>query len=257
MGETTGISWTDHTFNPWWGCQRVSPGCEHCYAETFAKRVGQRVWGKDAPRRFFGDAHWDEPLKWDRAAAKAGVRRRVFCASMADVFEEYGGKDVLGEQRQRLWHLIGETPNLDWQLLTKRPANIRRMVPVLWMIDGFPANVWIGVTVESDDYKWRVLELNGLPIAVRFISYEPALGPLTGHGLPAHCVNWIIAGGESGAQHRDADPQWFRDVRDLCISIGIPFHFKQWGGRIAKSNGCELDGQEWKQFPVGGQTGRP
>lgn len=118
MGQQTGISWTDHTFNPWWGCVKVSPACDHCYAERDAKRYGHPVWGKDAPRRFFSDKHWLQPVQWNRSAANDGVRRRVFCASMADVFEEYGGEDVLGAQRARLWALIGATPHLDWQLLT-------------------------------------------------------------------------------------------------------------------------------------------
>lgn len=123
MGKDTGITWTDSTFNPWWGCEKVSPGCTNCYAATFDKRVGGDHWGAKAGRRFFGDKHWREPEKWNRDAAKSGERHRVFCASMADVFED---RDDLVQPRIRLFHLISETPNLDWLLLTKRPENIRR-----------------------------------------------------------------------------------------------------------------------------------
>lgn len=127
MGIETEIAWTDSTFNPWWGCQRVSPGCERCYAETFAKRVGLQVWGPKQERRFFGEKHWREPLRWNEQAAKAGARRRVFCASMADVFEE---RLDLAAARARLFGLIRLTPSLDWLLLTKRPENAAR----LWAI---------------------------------------------------------------------------------------------------------------------------
>lgn len=245
MGQDSKIEWTDHTFNPWWGCVNVSPACDHCYAETFAKRTGHGVWGHKAPRRFFGDKHWAEPVKWNKAAGKAGERARVFCASMADVFED---RRDLDEHRTRLWKLIRQTPHLDWLLLTKRPDAIRRLIPVFWMCDGFPANVWLGVTVESDNYTWRAREIEGIPARVKFISYEPALGPLTAAGLPGN-INWIIAGGESGAGHRPADPDWFRRVRDLCASVGVRFFFKQWGGFNAKAAGRELDGREWSEFP--------
>ena len=146
MGEKTGIAWTDSTFNPWHGCQRVSPGCELCYAETFDARFGEPHWGPKAPRRFFGDKHWNEPLKWNRAAEASGVRRRVFCASMADVFED---RPDLVEHRLRLWKLIEATPHLDWLLLTKRPENIHRMLPKPTVdADGntrpYFSNVWLG-----------------------------------------------------------------------------------------------------------------
>src|ERR1043166_782056 len=127
MGANSAIEWTDHTFNPWWGCVKVSPACDFCYAEVWGRRLGKGVGGKDAPRRFFADAHWNEPLRWNRAAAKVGIRRRVFCASMADVFEQ---RDDLNPQRERLWKLIDSTPNLDWLLLTKRPHNVMTLVPL-------------------------------------------------------------------------------------------------------------------------------
>jgi protein gp37 len=178
--RNTKIEWCHHTFNPWWGCTRVSPGCEHCYAEAFAKRTGHQVWGVKAPRRLFGDEHWAEPLRWDAAAAAAGERRRVFCASMADVFED---REDLEDQRARLYRLTRDTPWLDWLLLTKRPENAER----LWEnaqadADGFclpspwRANHWFGTTAEDQQRATeRLPHLLAPPAAVRFVSYEPAL----------------------------------------------------------------------------------
>lgn len=182
MGANSEIAWTHHTFNAWWGCQRVSPGCEHCYAESFSKRVGLKVWGPTTERRFFGDKHWAEPLKWNRAAEKAGERHRVFCASMADVFED---REDLLVPRARLATLIAQTPHLDWLLLTKRPENADGM----WLnaqIDAFNGadslgpvwlpNIWLGTTAEdrkrADE---RIPHLLATPAAVRFVSYEPAI----------------------------------------------------------------------------------
>src|SRR5258707_547906 len=126
MSQQSAIEWTDHTYNPWWGCTKISAGCDHCYADTLSTRYGHDVWGPDAPRRFFGDKHWAEPIKWDRDAAAAGVRRRVFCGSMCDWAE---GRHDQAEARTRLFALIEATPNLDWQLLTKRPGAIPHLVP--------------------------------------------------------------------------------------------------------------------------------
>lgn len=198
MGTDTAIAWTDHTFNTHWGCTRVSAGCLNCYAETFARRTGNDVWGKDGERRFFGDKHWAEPHKWDRdALANLGRPARVFCCSMADVFEDRRDLDAV---RERLWALITVTPNLRWQLLTKRPENVARMVPAHWMgppiatqaptsFGGvgrtstthpcWPYNVWIGTTTEHQAAAaQRLPHLLALPAPVRFISYEPAIGPL-------------------------------------------------------------------------------
>ena len=179
MGEKTEISWCDATFNPWWGCIKVSEGCEHCYAETFAKRTGHSIWGPAATtqRRTFGDKHWQEPLKWHAEAAKAGERRRVFCASMADVFEAH---PQLHTERALLWTLIGQTPALDWLLLTKRPENIADMVPSWWRTFGsWPDNVWLGTTVENQGAaEKRIPILLSIPARVRFLSCEPLLGEL-------------------------------------------------------------------------------
>lgn len=239
MGETTAIAWTDATFNPWWGCQRVSPGCEHCYAESFSKRVGLSVWGPTTDRRFFGEKHWREPLKWDRQARDSGQRRRVFCASMADVFED---RRDLDEWRSKLWSLIASTPGLDWLLLTKRPENLADMVP--WNSAGSPRlaawhNVWLGVTAENQDYaNDRIPILLETPAAVHFVSYEPALGPvdfmrwmpsLGSAAAGRDSIDWLICGGESGPGARPFEVAWARDVLDQCRRNGVACFIKQLG----------------------------
>jgi protein gp37 len=176
MSENSGIAWTDHTFNPWWGCEEVSPGCAHCYAKAFSHRLGMELWGAQAPRRFFGDKHWNEPLKWNAAAEKARKPALVFCASMADVFEAH---PALGPHRTRLWKLIGETPHLRWLLLTKRPENWSLFTPIAWQENGWPSNVWAMVTAENQEWAdRRIPHLLQIPAAVRAVSYEPAIGPV-------------------------------------------------------------------------------
>lgn len=243
MSEQTGIQWTDHTFNPWWGCEKVSPACDHCYAESLANRYGHGVWGHETPRRFFGDKHWQEPCRWNRVATDAGVRRRVFCASMADVFEDRADVEAA---RERLFGVMEATPMLDWQLLTKRPANIARLIPSDWL-ECWPSNVWVGTSAETQDWlDIRAHWMRQLRPRVLFISYEPALGPIA---VPSW-AQWVIAGGESGSGYRPMKPEWVRSVRDQCVEQGIPFFFKQWGGFHPKANGAVLDGREWKEFPV-------
>lgn len=229
MGERTGIRWTDHTFNPIWGCTRVSEACQHCYAEALAARFGTG-WGKNAERRTFGEKYWNNPVRWNRKAAAAGEPALVFCASMADVFEDHPTWET---ERPRLWDLVLATPWLTWQLLTKRPENIQDMVPLEWIIeeDGWPENVWVGTTVETQARAdERLPYLTNIPAPVRFVSAEPLFGPLN---LRPHLggtgVNWVIAGGESGPKARPSHPQWFRDLRDDCASRSVPFLFKQWG----------------------------
>ena len=248
MGELTAISWTDHTFNPWIGCQRVSPACNNCYAETLNKRWGQGNWGKDAPRRVTADANWRKPLKWNRDAEAAGVPAFVFCASMADVFED---RPDLDQPRDRLWKLIDETPWLTWLLLTKRPENIARMVPVEWMTSGFPSNVWAGTTVEDQRRaEERLPHLARIPAPVRFLSCEPLLGYVD---LLHHVedIEWIICGGESGAGFRPLDLHNARMLRQQCIGWDVPFWFKQVGGIHPTSGGDLLDGELWHQRPPG------
>jgi protein gp37 len=168
VAKNSRIEWTTHTFNPWWGCVKVSPACKHCYAESWAKRVGKDIWGLKAERRFFGEKHWAEPLRWNKDAGNTGDRARVFCASMGDVFENRRDLDVW---RTRLWELIEATPNLDWLLLTKRPELVTVTVP--WQ-DRWPRNVWLGTTVEDQRRaNERLPILTSIPAAVRFISAVP------------------------------------------------------------------------------------
>lgn len=263
MARDSAIEWTSHTFNPWWGCTKISPACAHCYAETWAKRTGHEVWGTDATRRPLSDRYWNQPLRWDREAVRSGRRARVFCASMADVFELDRGLDGL---RERLWKIVEQTPNLDWLLLTKRPHLVRRMVP--WTSE-WPAHVWLGTTVENQHFADRRIGfLLKVPCRYRFLSCEPLLGPID---LSAYIeeLHWIIAGGESGSQARPTHPDWIRMLRDQCVSARVAFHFKQWGnwypqqtgehgdeGAVTsfvkmsrKKAGRTLDGRTWDQLP--------
>ncbi len=223
MGKNSKIEWTNHTFNPWWGCTKVSEACKFCYAETWSKRLGQKVWGQRAPRRFFTEAHWRDPLAWNREAGEEGRRLRVFCASMADVFEK---RSELDEWRTKLWSLIEQTPNLDWLLLTKRPHLVNRYVP--W--SSWPQNVWMGTTVENQkNAELRLPSLAEIPAAVRFISAEPLLGSLEVSPWLGSTINWVITGGESGVNARPSSPSWFRELLRQCMEAEVPFHFKQWG----------------------------
>jgi protein gp37 len=278
VAKNSSIEWTHHTFNPWWGCTKVSPGCKNCYAEAWARRVGLDVWGGRAARRFFSDAHWREPIRWNAEAITKGERRRVFCASMADVFE---ARSELDPWRERLWTLIESTPALDWLLLTKRPEQIAARVP--WT-ERWPANVWLGTTAENQLWASRRIPiLLKHPAAVRFVSCEPLIGPLDlspwlGDGR-RRGIDWVIAGGESGFKARPMNPEWPRKLRDQCSRAKIAFHFKQWGHwcpddldapdgakrqlvmnsdgsrivlvRVGKhAAGRDLDGQTWDQFPI-------
>lgn len=204
----------------------------NCYAETFANRYGHDVWGKESARRFFGDKHWAEPLKWDRQAREAGERRRVFCASMADVFED---RRDLDEPRGRLWALIAATPWLDWLLLTKRPEMVNRLAPSAWA-DGFPRNVWVGTTAEDDVYaRIRIRHLAKVPAVVRFVSVEPMLGPVDlSPWLADGSLSWTIVGAESGAGARPMDLSWVRDLRDQCQGAGVAFHVKQLSNPLSR-----------------------
>jgi protein gp37 len=253
VGADTGIAWTDHTFNPWWGCVRVSPGCEHCYAEAWDARFfpslkvregvaknGAEHWGLKAPRRFFGPAHWREPRKWNADAARAGRRDKVFCGSMCDVFEDRRDLDAT---RFGLWSLIEETPHLDWQLLTKRPENIVGMLPREWA-HGLPPNVWVGTTVEDRKRALeRIPELLKVPAVVRFLSVEPLLERVDLHSpaIEAECteghgvVDWVIVGGESDQPGHPARPcalEWIEDVIGQCKAAQVPVFVKQLGSCV-------------------------
>lgn len=244
MGKNSNIEWTKHTFNPWWGCTKVSPGCDHCYADTLSSRWGYKIWGPDAERRFFGDKHWSEPEKWNREAEAAGERARVFCGSMCDWAE---GRHDQQEARDKLFDLIEATPHLDWLLLTKRPGAIPYLIPPAWLESPRP-NVWFGTSVENQEQAdRRIPQLLQVPATVRFLSCEPLLGELDlspwmvfegqygkaewclahyGHSQPLH---WIIAGGESGHGARPMHPDWVRGLRDQAVAAGVAFFHKQWG----------------------------
>ena len=220
MAENTKIEWATHSFNPWIGCTKISRACDHCYAESMTRRWGHpELW--EGERRRTSEAYWKKPLGWNQRAASSGERPRVFCASLADVFDN----QVPGEWRADLWKLVRATPNLDWLLLTKRPQNIEWMLPQGWYPDGWP-NVWLGATCEDQlEYDRRfVPHLARLPARVRFISYEPALGPLKLGDSPPH---WVIAGGESGPKARRTPEAWFRDMRDECQRKRVAFFQKQ------------------------------
>lgn len=235
MGEETKIIWTDHTFSPWWGCSKVSPGCDHCYAELTAARskIFNNIWGTKKPKRVFGQKHWNGPAKWNAKAMKDGIRRRVFVASMADVFD----KDGPANERERLWNLIKECGGLNWLLLTKRPENIRAYLPVDWG-NGYE-NVWLGVSVENQEMaNKRVPILAKIPAKVRFLSCEPLLGLIDfGSVTFTEFIHWIIVGGESGPDARPMHPSWVRSIRDWANNKNIPFLFKQWGEWLPKGMG--------------------
>jgi protein gp37 len=264
MGKVTGISWTDHTFNPWWGCTKVSPGCDHCYAETFDHRTqgGHLLnigtpqeetqgihWGKGAPRRTFGEKHWNEPLKWDREARQIFKRRaRVFCASMADIMDDEAPEGA----RERLWELIDRTPNLNWQLLTKRPHRYERHLPKNFRHN----NVWLGTTAENQsfyDLRWPILrevaaQHDNMPT---WISYEPAIGSLT-MGVPYEgAPDWMIFGGESGHGRRQCETAWAEALLAECQKFGVRFFCKQMGGLTPEQGKIAIPGHlKIQEFPI-------
>lgn len=240
MAEQTAISWADATFNPWIGCTKVSPACDHCYAARDNERRGRVPgWGAGVARR--RTKTWGEPVKWNKQAAVAGYRPRVFCASLADVFDN----EVDDNWREDLWRLVRETPNLRWMILTKRIGNARKMLPADWGT-GYPHVGLMATLANQEEWDRDYPKLAGTPTAWRGVSAEPLLGPINiGEARP----DWIITGGESGAGFRHTDPDWVRSIRDQCATNGIAFHHKQWGGTRPKANGCDLDGREHKAFP--------
>ncbi len=217
MGKNSAIEWCDHSFSPWYGCTKVSDGCDHCYAEAWAARYNKAVWGGE--RTPASESTWQQPQKWNREAAKLGIRYKVFCAELADVFDN----QAPARERDRLWKLICCTPNLDWQILTKRPQNIRKMLPDDWG-DGYP-NVWLGVTAENQvECNRRIPILQQIPAVIRFLSCEPLLD---GINLDLCGIHWLICGGESGPGRRSVDLRWARALRDQCRADGIAFFMKQ------------------------------
>jgi protein gp37 len=248
MAKFSKIEWTHHTFNPWWGCMKVSAGCKNCYADTLATRYGHDLWGKNGQRRFFSEQHWQEPLRWNKEAERLHERHRVFCASMSDVFEDHERLSArLDEERSKLWHLIEETPYLDWLLLTKRPENVMSMIPSRWKMT-LPPNIWIGTSVENPETAAeRIPHLQAIPAEVRFLSVEPLLEAVPNLNLAD--IDWVIVGGESGAGARPMEESWVVDIQRQCKKAHVAFFFKQWGGVNKKKTGRLLKEREWNEIP--------
>jgi protein gp37 len=241
MGEVTKIQWCDATFNPWWGCHRVSEACANCYAVGTANRWGLK-W--DGEYRFFGEKHWREPLAWNRKAEKAGVRPRVFCGSMCDVFEDRRELDV---PRSQLAHLIDETPHLDWLLLTKRPKMAASMVDGAWR-----PNMWLGTTAENQKRAdERIPWLLKAPAVLHFVSCEPLLEQLDlrKYLKGERHVRWVITGAESGARRRRMDEEWVRDLRNQAIASDVPFFYKQRAESKRMVSMPYLGGRQWAEVP--------
>lgn len=219
MGRDSAIEWTDDTFNPWIGCAHVSPGCKHCYAETLMDtRWGRVEWGPTGTRVRTSKANWRKPRAWDREAAASGKPRYVFCASLADVYEDRPELEPWRDELVGLWH---DTPNLVWLVLTKRPESVTYMTPEL------PDNVWIGTSIEDQRRAdERIPILREIPTRLRWLSCEPLLGPVE---LDLDGIGWVIVGGESGHGARRMMPEWALSIREQCDLHGTPFLFKQWG----------------------------
>lgn len=278
MADRTSIEWTDSTWNPVIGCSKVSPGCDNCYAIGQAARIIRMTEARDATTPYQGTvlddgSDWtgtvkclperlDQPLRWKRP-------RRIFVNSMSDLFHP----DVPAEFVAEVFAVMSQAPQHQFQVLTKRPQRAATLfndvrfnglvvdtmlhrfgdrsgpLPVLaiWSHDGPLPNVWAGTSIESDRYTFRADHLRDTPAAVRWISAEPLLGPLPSLDLTG--IDWLVVGGESGANHRPINPDWVRDLRDRAVDAGVAFLFKQWGGRTAKAGGRELDGRTWDEYP--------
>lgn len=240
----TAINWCDNTFNCWEGCTKVSPGCTHCYAKVQDDRHlrgEQSHWGPGNSRRIMADAYWRQPLAWEREAAKAGTRPRVFCASMAD----WADNEAPAGQRDRLWKLIRQTPHLDWLLLTKRANNIKKCLPTDWGA-GY-ANVWLGVSVENRKHGLPRLDiLRAIPATVRFASIEPLLEDLGTVNLTG--INWAVIGGESGSGARPLDVAWVQSLIKQCRAQGVA----PWVKQLGKS-----PSDKGEPLPIFGQNGKP
>jgi protein gp37 len=250
MGQRTGIEWTDATWNPVTGCTRVSPGCDNCYAATLASRLLKDIYlardpvvDSDLARRDpFAVRLWperlEEPLRWREP-------RQVFVNSMSDLFH----RDVPEGYVRQIFQVMTRAPWHVYQVLTKRPARARRFVqrnPDLFDDGVLPDHIWIGTSVEDQAVAYRIHQLRDIPARVRFLSCEPLIGPLD---FDPAGIHWVIVGGESGIRRRPIHADWVRAIRDRCVEAGVPFFFKQWGGRTPKAGGRELDGLEWDEMP--------
>lgn len=244
MADRSGIEWTEVTWNPTTGCDKTSPGCDNCYALTLAKRLramGQAKYQNDGDPRTSGPGfaltvHEDTlaaPYRWKSP-------RVIFVNSMSDLFHP----DVPLDFIKRVFTVMADTPQHTYQVLTKRSKRLAAVAREL----GWPSNVWMGVSVESDRYAFRLDHLRSVDAAVRFVSAEPLLGPLPNLDLTS--IDWLIAGGESGPNARPMDEDWVRDIRDQCGEAGVAFFFKQWGGRTPKAGGRVLDGAVYDEMPM-------
>jgi protein gp37 len=242
MADASNIEWTQATWNPVTGCSKVSPGCAHCYAETFAERW-RGVPGHPYEQGFdlrLWEGRLEQPMRWRRP-------RLIFVNSMSDLFHE----DVPQEFIASVFRVMCEADWHIYQILTKRPDRLRELAGDL----PWPRNVWMGVSVENRRWLHRIDALRRVPAAVRFVSAEPLLGPLTGIELDG--IDWLIAGGESGPRHRPVREEWLVDLRDRCVQAGVPFFFKQWGGRTPKAGGRTLHGRQWSELPTGRMLPEP
>jgi len=244
VSDRSSIEWTEATWNPVTGCDRISAGCDNCYALALSKRLkamGASKYQNDGDPRTSGPGFavtvhpsaLDQPLKWS-------APRLVFVNSMSDLFHARVPPSFIA----KVFEVMRSTPQHTYQVLTKRPLRAARLAPEL----PWPANVWIGVSVEDVRVAHRVDHLRRVPAAVRFLSCEPLLGSLD--TLDLSDIDWVIAGGESGPNYRPMDVRWARGIRDSCQSQDVPFFFKQWGGRTPKTRGRELDGRVWDEMPA-------
>jgi len=230
------IEWTDATWNPVTGCTKISPGCKHCYAERMAKRL--RAMGQHRYRNGFAvtlqpDA-LDAPLSWR-------TPRLIFVNSMSDLFHA----DVPLDYIRQVFAVMEEADWHVFQILTKRAERLSKIASLI----PWPQNVWMGVSVESAEYTWRIAHLAKVPAAVRFLSVEPLLGPIP--RLPLRGIDWVILGGESGPSARPMAAAWAEQIRDRCVEVKVPFFFKRWGGVWKKRTGRVLDGRTWDEMPTG------
>jgi protein gp37 len=244
MAKRTGIEWTEVTWNPTTGCDRISAGCDNCYALALARRLqamGSAKYQRDGDPRTSGPgfgltthpAALHQPYTW-------GSPRVVFVNSMSDLFHARVPFTFVAQ----VFAVIADTPQHTYQVLTKRSSRLRKIASRL----EWPPNLWMGVSVEDNDALHRVDDLRSVPASVRFLSCEPLLGRLDRLNLEG--IGWVIAGGESGPEYRPVDVSWVTGIRDRCVDAGVPFFFKQWGGRTPKEGGRELDGRRWDQMPV-------
>lgn len=292
MAKTT-IEWTatynddgtvipGFTFNPWVGCQKVSNGCKFCYADTLMTRKTRwaNTWGppETSERIRTSEANWRKPIKWNKEAGERGVRYKVFCSSLADVFEDNPQVDTW---RLDLFRLIFDTPNLDWLLLTKRPENVILFMddacwpesgcPMFGADESLPANVWMGTSVEDQEMaEKRIPDLLKIPVRIKFLSAEPLLGQINLEGLaygaagPAWVISrnrplldWVIVGGESGPNARPMHPYWVYSLKEQCLKAGIPFFFKQHGewfpeAPVTANAGFTLRASRWAAIDIDG-----